>query len=60
MNTLEKQTLTIAVEGEEVSILKSAMRAIVQAEAEVGFSRRYPMNEKEVKLIRDLEKQVNK
>lgn len=60
MNTTEKQTLTIIVEGEEVSTLKSAMRAIVNAETEIGFSRRYPMNEKEVKLIRDIEKQVNK
>lgn len=55
----EKQTLNIAVEGEEVNTLKSALSTIVNADREVGFAR-YPLSEKEVKLLVEIQKQIIK
>lgn len=59
MTTTDKQTLSITVEGDEVAAFKSALKTVLIAEKAIGFNR-YPLGEREVKLLTEIDKQINK
>lgn len=59
MNVAQKETLSITVEGDEVKILKSAIKSVADTCKTVGFQK-YGLNEKEATLISEINKQIIK
>lgn len=59
MKITEIKSLNITVEGEEVDTLKATLRTVLNAENAVGFNR-YPLSEKEIRLLTEIEKQITK